>query len=188
MSWALPVLWVVLGLVTVLFLLGVLLLALPVQVQFLAEYEGRTRMRIRLALLDGHLPGIALVDSWRPPKPKRKAAQKKQDKPPRAGRRHVPPAGAILKLIMDILGRIRIRRLRVQGVVGLGDPADTGQLFGALCPLTYGLPAGIAAIDVVPEFSGPHLEGRAEGVLSVTPLALLPPVLRFGWKVWRRKP
>ncbi|WP_417207384.1 hypothetical protein [Antarctobacter sp.] len=184
MSWVPPVLWAVLALVTVLFLLGVLLLALPVQVQFLAEYEGRARMRLRLVLLDGHAPGIALVDSWRLPGPKRKAAQKKQGTPSESR----PPAGAILKLIMEVLGCIRIRRLRVQGIVGLADPADTGHLFGALCPLRYGLPAGVAAIDVVPEFSGPHLEGRAEGVLSVTPLALVPPLMRFGWTIWRKAP
>lgn len=179
--------WVALGLIGAGFLLAVVALAFPVRLQFLTEAEPRLRARIRLSLLNGLVPAIPLVDSWRPRgKRQTSGTQKKERSPTERRKRKLPPDG-LGRLIVELLARVRIRRLRVRAVVGLADPAETGHLYGLLCPLKYGLPGGSALIDVTPDFSGPRLEGRAEGVVSLVPLALVPPLMRFGWRAVRAR-
>lgn len=181
MAW----IWVLFGLIGAVLIVAVAVLACPVRVRFKADVEARARVRVLLELLDGRVPAMTLYDSWQPRKQKRKAEDKRPPKPRKARHRQMPPPGAVLRLVTDILARIRIRRLRIGGVVGLGDPAATGQLYGAICTLKYGLPGGPAVIDVVPDFGAPRFQGRAEGVFSVRPLALVPPALRVGLHVLR---
>jgi hypothetical protein len=159
-------------------------LATPVRLEVLAEAQGRVRLRVRAAPLDGRGPTVPLIDSWRPRRRKRATRGSKRPSRRRGGRT-APPAGAILRLLRDTLARIRIRRLRVSGVFGLADPSATGQVYGALCALKHGFPGGAAVLDVGPDFTGPRLEGRAEGVVSVIPLALAAPAIRFALHVKR---
>jgi hypothetical protein len=91
-------------------------------------------------------------------------------------------------LTRGLLRAVRVERLRVDGAFGLLDPADTGQLFGLLCPLLYGLPPSARReIALRPMFDGPSLTGEAEGRVAVTLAPALGAAIRFGWRVlWNR--
>ncbi len=174
-------------------LLGSVLLvaAVPVRLAFEAEAHGTgtpPRRRVTLALFDGRVPAITLADSGT-------GTPRRKPRPTRPGKRRTArkgaggafPVAAVLRLLRDLLACVQIERLRVSGVFGLADPVETGLLYGRICPLKYGLPGAATVLDVTPDFSGPRLDGRAEGVLRLRPLALVPPGLRFGWQMLRAR-
>ena len=91
------------------------------------------------------------------------------------------------RLVGGVLRQIRLERLHVTARFGLGDPAETGQLFGMLAPVAYAPQwLGSKAVSVVltPVFEARCLSGAAEGALAVTPIRLLPPGLVFVWRVF----
>ena len=168
------------------------LLAFPVRVRFEARSGPGGQVRVELGLLGGLVPWIALFDSARPGKsrtagPEAKKPRKKK-KPGRAGRmsgRRVLRAGP--GLVGGVLRQIRLERLHVAARFGLGDPAETGRLFGMLAPIAYAPQwLGSKAVSVVltPVFEVRCLSGAAEGALAVTPIRLLPPGLVFVWRVF----
>ena len=63
-----------------------------------------------------------------------------------------------------------------------GGPAETGQIFGMLTPVLYGV-SNLRKIDVRirPVFDQAAFSGHAAMVISVVPAMLVPPFLRFGW-------
>ena len=79
-------------------------------------------------------------------------------------------------MLGDLRSGLRLRRLKIDGRVGLRDPADTGRLWGWMAPLLYGLPMSESAeISLAPAFGGPALEGtlEAEGEVRLVPLVRL---------------
>jgi hypothetical protein len=82
---------------------------------------------------------------------------------------------------------IAIDALEGRITFGTGDPAATGQMYGyyqAVIPLI----PGFCRITLVPDFTAPRLEGKAEGGLSVqTPLFLLIRTLRNILRIVIRK-
>ncbi len=90
------------------------------------------------------------------------------------------------RLLKGLLSVFRIERLHVKGTAGLADPADTGQLFGAILPLTYILPTRRFSIDLQPDFNGPSLDCEVDASIRVHPIRIIPPALRFGWQVFVR--
>ena len=94
------------------------------------------------------------------------------------------PAGGV-RLARDILDRIKIERLDLDMRFGLEDPAETGHLFGLLAPAVYGVSgAERVSLHVEPVFDRAVLAGRSEAVVSVVPMRLVAPVVRFGWRLW----
>lgn len=88
-----------------------------------------------------------------------------------------------------MLKPIHVERLAVDGVLGLDDPADTGQLFGVVTAARYALPArGPVSIALQPDFAGPSASGTIEACLRFIPIALVPPVTRFAWRVFGTRP
>ncbi|MBV2358842.1 DUF2953 domain-containing protein [Thalassococcus sp. CAU 1522] len=168
--------------------LGAALLAvlvLPVELRFVAERAGHARLRVQLGLLGGGVPWITLSDTDRPRKARRPKPPRPASRDRRRGKdtgRRRPPVGAILRFARDLLRVVRIRSLRVAGTFGFDDPADTGQLYGLIAPLRFGI-AGCRRVelDIAPEFSGACLQGRAEGALRLRPVRLVPPAMRLGW-------
>jgi hypothetical protein len=167
-------------------LLVLVLLALPVRLAVEAQAGPAWRLRLRLQPLGGLGPWLALADSDRPPHrprraPRARAARRRRlrPRPGWAGRL----ARALPGFVTAELGRVRIERLAVEGTVGLDDPADTGALFGWLMPLGQVLRGPGLNLDVRPDFAAARIEGRAEAVLRLVPLAALGPVLRLGWRV-----
>jgi hypothetical protein len=146
-------------------------------------------LRVELRFLGGAVPWIAVYDSTRPRKPKRKATA---PKPPKRKKRTRATgkggAGRMLRagpgLIGGLIRQIRVERCRVECRFGLGDPADTGQAYGLLAPLVFAPPwgwDGAGAVVLTPDFERACLEGEAEVALAVVPARLLPPIVRFAW-------
>jgi hypothetical protein len=86
----------------------------------------------------------------------------------------------VAKLIRTILRRLEVRDLEGELTIGLGDPADTGMLIGAL------IPAGIALSQLTgrpftirPSFGGAVFEGRGSITVRVFPVRVLPATVRF---------
>lgn len=166
-------------------LLAVAVIVLPVELRASGQSTPHRHVRFEVSLLGGLTPYLGVFDSSRPKrkKEKRKAPRKPKDKdhPPSDARarmlRNAP------RLLHDWLGRFHFKRLNVRGVFGLGDPVETGTLYGMLCPLIYAIPPG-SRVDVAltPSFERPCLEGRFEAAVSVVPAALLISALQFLWR------
>lgn len=91
----------------------------------------------------------------------------------------------LFHLLRDVLRSLKPRRLRVEFVIGLEDPADTGRLAGVLAPLrllfgkqTLGRESNVS-IDVTPDFSGPRLQGYSCASVQFVPLKLIAIVIGF---------
>lgn len=186
-------LWALLALVLVV----LAVLALPVRLRLHAQSFPMGRIRLELGLLGGLVPWIAMADSSRPRKarpsagagaarPQKARTAKKRRRPGRGRAARMLRAGPAL--IGGVLGCVRVDRFHVDCTFGLGDPAETGQVFGALAPFVYGARWGRGAapsVKLTPVFDRACLEGEADVTLAVTPIRLLGPVLRFGWASFR---
>jgi hypothetical protein len=89
---------------------------------------------------------------------------------------------ALPRLLSGVVGALRVERLSLRGRFGAGDPALTGQIYGACAPLVFGT-AGLPRLDlrVEPDFHRPCLSGEALAVLRLRPIRLALPALRFLW-------
>lgn len=104
---------------------------------------------------------------------------------PKASAPSRPPSGlqllrAMPRFLAAVVDRIRIDRLRLELRFGTGDPALTGQIFGWLMSLAYGV-GNPAALRVVPDFDRACLAGDADLVLRVRPVRLAGPI----YNLWR---
>lgn len=163
----------------------VLLVALPMRVALNGELGEVRRLRVTLGLLGGVVPSIALYDSDKPKRPRKNKEKKK------AQRRKLLKGGGSLgmatefpTLLRELLQRVHLEKLHLRGRFGLGDPADTGAVFGMLTPLIYGLSGRRAVIELRPDFGDVCLEGRLEAGIRLTPIAFVPPILRYVWRVF----
>ena len=79
-----------------------------------------------------------------------------------------------IRFIKDILRATHARDLYLRLRIGLGDPADTGRLWGLLGPI-----AGIltnlrpAEVRIEPEFTDPVLEVESHGEFHLIPLQFI---------------
>jgi len=105
----------------------------------------------------------------------------------------------VSRAIARILGSLRWEQLRLNGRVGLGDPAYTGMLYGAYEATRRGFPQ-LADVHLVPEFAEPALWGEAGGGVRIwgwrvlwplVQLVLSRPGRRFIWALirgwWRNR-
>lgn len=171
--------WIVAG-------LGALLAAvliLPVSVRVRAA-AGPARVEVFARVLGGALPEFRMLDSRGGPRAGRETTARRRARTAGPAFR-TRALRALPRLIGDLLGRFRIVELRAEGTFGLGDPADTGMVYGALVPFLYGGPAvSRLSLDVAPDFDRVCLEGRADATIRFRPAALLPPFVRFGWQAF----
>ena len=97
-------------------------------------------------------------------------------------------------LFVDLLRRVRIRRVDVDLSVGTDDPATTGELVGFAAPfvaIANALPR--TRLSLTPDFGGEALDGTGVGEVRIVPLKLVPPIFAFavspevrGWLFARR--
>ena len=170
-----------------LLLLLVVLLAIPVELKFdLRCWEGERQSSVALVLLFGavRLPMGSKARS-KPEQP-RKGHKAKE------GHRRSGPGrilamlqtegfpGRVLQLAKDIFRRIHIGDLSLDARLGLGDPADTGRLWGVVGPLAVMLATSRAMqVSVQPVFAAEVFEYQGRGHLSVIPLQVLALFLAF---------
>jgi hypothetical protein len=181
-------LWILLAVLAIPLVLLIAVLATPVQLGCVARSAPGGQLVIYARLFGGLTPTIRFYDSTRRNvKKKPPPAKRKKEKSKRAlqGLGRVRRAIAEPHLLVDFLRPIHIERLAIDADIGFADPADTGQLYGLLCPVIHsGLPASVVSIAVRPDFSGPRVSGEVVAELSFIPVAFLPPAARFAWRVW----
>lgn len=169
------------GLVAVLLVL-LLALATPLRLELNVSKEEAVQFSAALRPFGRFGPRIALTDRKKKAKAKTKAKTKKPSK--RSVWRVKPKrfAGAAIHLVSDLMGCVKFESAAVDVHFGLGDPAETGQIYGQMTPLIYGT-AGMPRvnINVRPAFDRAVLSGQAALDISLIPLQILPPFVRFGW-------
>ena len=174
--------WVLVSLSSLAGLL-ILLLSVPVDLTFSLEKGEKLRSRVRIGWLFG-LVGKDFGGEGRKPKPE------KPKKP--GGRRKRSPRpflvtlrtrgflGHSLKLARRLLRTIRVRELELDLELGLGDPAETGRLFGLVGPVLANV-RSISSfnINVEPDFDQEVLRGYCSGSVRAYPIRLVPPIILF---------
>ncbi|MDH3262491.1 MAG: DUF2953 domain-containing protein [Paracoccaceae bacterium] len=176
-------------------LLALALLALaltPVHLSVMAQSEPRPRVRIGAAPLGGLVPAIPVYDSARSkrPKEKKKPRQRGEKSACRKAGKGLPAGGgrAVARLLAELFAQIRFDHLHVEAEYGLGDPADTGQLFGWLTALAQVACRPGVSLALRPDFGRAVLAGEFDAAVRITPATLLPPALRFAWALRRAGP
>lgn len=170
------------GLVTFLLLLTALL-AVPITLTFRMSWQQEFQDEIRLLWLFG-LIRIRLP-SFKPKPPVQedgKRAQKtgRLERSSR-NRQHVFAVvwqksfrRRIIRFISDCWHAIHKRDVRLHLRIGLGDPADTGQLWAVVGPVAGILSnAKEASIEIVPEFLDETFELDSSGNIRLIPLQML---------------
>lgn len=94
----------------------------------------------------------------------------------------------IIRFISDLWHTVHKRNLTLRIRVGLGDPADTGQLWGILGPVA-GILANVqeASITIEPEFLDATFELNSSGSIRIIPLQMvcLAVALLLSPTIWR---
>ncbi len=169
-------LWLLLGAAVLL----VIVLVMPLRIEMSVVKDTGWRCAVALRPAGRFGPRIAL-----PRRPGKKGKAEKRHRPGRRARRL--PRG-VPRFLVEVVRRFRVRSLDLKMRVGLGDPAETGHVFGLLMPLVYSIGrAGRVRLDVEPVFDEMVLTGRGEAVVSVVPVSLVGPVARLGWASMARK-
>lgn len=161
------------------------LLAVPVRLTFSVERRaGQSRVDGTVRWLFG-LVRVRLGGG-----PARRVAAPQSARPRRRARRRIRRvavaartpgfAARVVELGRTLVRRIRVEALTLRVRVGLGDPADTGCLWGVVGPVVamVRLPALSRAV-FEPAFEDAVLEVAGAGRIRVVPLAAVASVLAF---------
>ncbi len=95
-----------------------------------------------------------------------------------------------MKLVSELLGKIRVTRCRATVSFGTDDPSETGRIYGFIVPVIYGSSWAWAtpdAIQVHPVFDGARFECEGEFALDTILVSWLPPLVRFAWDTFGRR-
>ena len=168
----------------VLFVAGLVLLALvtPLRLEMRLSRDEALQFSAVLRPFGRFGPRIPLSGGSEKSGSKNKPRHGKQ--PGRRLRKAQPKrlAQAALRLFVEVIGRVRIEAAALDVRFGLGDPGDTGQVFGQLFPLLNAIPATRRVrLNVEPVFDQAMLKGRVSLDLSLVPFRLVKPFVRFGW-------
>ncbi len=174
---------ILIGTLALIALVLALLLLTAVDIRLRAATGATPPFSATVSFLGGWTPVIPIRGGRERPAGREHPRKKRPRK--QAGARNARMVRAAPRLLADVLRAIRIDRLEVDADVGLGDPADTGQLFGALAPFVYGTAATPRLnLGLRPDFGAARLDGRVHARLRVVPGRLLAPLARFGWRAF----
>ena len=189
------ILWLLAGLAGVV----LVIVFVPIHLGVTARSGSSPLLRLQVRLFSAGLPPVfTLAPGGRPdrkePVAKPAKAQKKRKK--QAGgwvsarlRRGIPHLLAGLpELVSDTLAAIRLDFLRAGFRFGFSDPAETGRVYGQLCPVIYALPTDRVDLNCTPDFDRRCLEGEIELALHFQIIRLLAPALGLFWRagLWPR--
>jgi len=183
---------------TVIFLsLVVFLLAMPVTLTYQLFWKQTLSASLRLKWAFGLVradvsPDLAKPGPDNPEDAHKKAGLRGTSKGKKtnfmAAIRQAPFRRRILRFISDVWRAIHKKNVQLLVRMGLGDPADTGQLWAMLGPLS-GMFARLRDIRVViePDFLDPTFEVDSSGTIRLIPLQLVALALGllFSPPVWR---
>ena len=169
------------GLVIFLFAF-IAILAVPVtftyQVYWRRAFHGSIKLRWLFGLVCMHLPlsqsktpATAITDDTRKNR-KKISARKKTN--PIAAIRHKSFRQRMVKFIRDFWHAIHKQNLTLHIRIGLGDPAETGQLWAIVGPVSgYLATLQDASIEIEPEFTDPIFELNSSGNIRIVPLKMV---------------
>lgn len=170
--------------------LVILVLCVPLDMAFRVDVYGKPKLRLRLVWLFG-------LVSKELSREKKKAEEKKvlkkkvlKEKPKKKRRARFGVIFEILKvrgllgqfksLLRGVIRSFRISQLEADFKIGLDNPADTGLLLAVIGPATLFLNRSFPhQIRVQPSFTEAVFEGFSSGNLSLRPIQLVPPLVRF---------
>jgi hypothetical protein len=183
-------------------------LAAPITLTFAVSSREKVTGQVRLSWQARVFQPVSRLSRWTgrgPAKPKPPAPSR----PPFLRSDWADMAMAVLKTegltgrvftLMRNLGRtVRLRRLTIQGRIGLGDPADTGRCWGMLCAMAGMMSkARRIILRLEPDFERAVFEVDGHGAIRIVPLRVIaallrfvfsPPALRAAWMVatWKRQ-
>jgi len=94
----------------------------------------------------------------------------------------VQSLSAIQDLVKGLMRRLDVEDISVDAEFGSGDPAETGQLYGLLAPLTFSTHQ-VQNIHLVarPNFNERCLNGGACMRVRLVPITLVIPIALFAW-------
>ena len=162
--------------------LVVILLAVPVTLTYQLSWSQTLSARLRLNWAFGLVRADVSPDLTKPAAGKPEAARKKagwwrkaKGKKTNfvAAIRHPAFRRRVLRFASDLWRAIHKKNVRLLVRMGLGDPADTGQLWAVLGPLSGMLarPRDIR-IAIEPDFLGSTLDVDSSGTIRMIPLQL----------------
>ena len=156
----------------------VALLAIPVEIVFNVQQNETSHKSVSIGWLFGLVRVTPTMDGSEsePERPKKK--KKKSGK--ENGRRAIAVARnrsfrlRLIRFIKDIFEAMHLSDLTLRARLGLGDPADTGMLWGFIGPVA-GFLASIrkAVIRIEPEFMYETFEIDSKGSARIIPLQLM---------------
>lgn len=171
---------VVLQVIGVVLLVLVLLLALPLTVRFQVSrqqtLQGWIAARWAFGLVHVRLPlpvaGHATSERAQRKRPRQKPSG--GSRKPLALVRNGKFRRRIFRFASDLWRAFHKRDVSIYIRLGLGDPADTGQLWALMGPVA-GLLANVrqARLELVPEFSDAVFELDSRGTITVIPLQIV---------------
>ena len=167
-------------------------LASPTRIECRASAGEGFRYRVALRPFGRLGPRLAMVDSEKPSKERktRKPKTRKKAKTGKSSRRDPRRIlAASVRLISDVFARLSIEEAAIDLRFGTGDPAETGEIYGQLTPLVYGTWGSRSVrMNVEPVFDRAIFDGRAALDVTMTPMRLIPPLVRFGWTAFGPRP
>ena len=173
---------------TIVLLVFIALLAVPFTLTFQLSFQQAFQSDIKLYWLFGLVrvrlsPGQSKpsAEEKKEPAPKarrskRASRKKKSDKKTNvfAAIRQKAFRRRIYRFIRDFWHAVHKQDVRLRVRIGLGDPADTGQLWAIMGPVAGTLSnLKSASIDIVPEFIDATLELDSSGSIRIYPLQLI---------------
>jgi len=182
---------------TVIFLsLIVILLAMPVTLTYQFSWKETPSANLRLNWAFGLVradvsPDLAKPGPDKPDATRKKAARRGKStgrKNFMAAIRQAPFRRRMLRFVTDLWRTIHKKNVQLLVRLGLGDPAETGQLWAVLGPLS-GMLARLRDIKVTiePDFLDATLEVDSSGTIRMIPLqvAIIVFGLLFSPPIWR---
>lgn len=183
---------------TVIFLsLIVILLAMPVTLTYQFSWKETPSANLRLNWAFGLVRADVSPDLAKPAPDKPDAARKKAARRGKSTGKKTNVMAAIrqplfrrriLRFVSDVWRAIHKKNVRLLVRLGLGDPADTGQLWAVLGPLS-GMLARLRDIRIAiePDFLDSTLDVDSSGTIRMIPLriAIIVLGLLFSPPIWR---
>jgi len=166
----------VLFLGTLALLLIVALLAIPVEIAFNVQRREKFHFAVSIGWLFGVVSAPLSDSGSGPSSERRKKKSRKGQKKDRSRKAFSVVVNTrfqrrVIRFLKDILGAIRMPAFTLRARLGLGDPADTGMLWGIVGPLAAVLAdARNSAVYIEPEFMHETFELDCSGKVRVIPI------------------
>ena len=164
-------------------------LASPLRIEARASAGEALRYSLALRPFGRFGPRLAVADSEKPKKKKKAKTKREKEKSAKSGKATYrdprPIVRAVVRLVSEITGQLHIEKAALDLRFGADDPAETGEIYGALAPFIYGTAHSRRVyVNVEPVFDRVVFDGRAALDVTMTPALLLPPIARFGWSAF----